>query len=340
MGIEFQVLGEPGRDNALYVQVNTGQGIYRLEFDCGEGCLTELPFVDMRAIDFVFFSHLHMDHVSGFDTFFRSTFNRTVKPNLIWGPPETARIMQHRFRGYMWNLYQYTHGTWFVNDIYPDHVESQRFEANEAFANMHAAGSQPFTGTIVTTSNFVVETIQMNHMTPSMAYVVREKPRLNIDPQKLVTLGLPPGPWLQLVKHPQTGGEPPPETIEVAGKQLTLAGLRDDLLVETPGESIAYLTDFLLNEQAMERLLPLVRDCTTIVCESQYLEADLDLALRTYHMTVTQVAELARRANAGQLILFHVSDRYQRSEWLEMLRQARAIFPNTYFPAHWRLRLE
>ena len=31
-----------------------------------------------------------------------------------------------------------------------------------------------------------------------------------------------------------------------------------------------------------------------------------------------------------------LSERYQREGWLEMLEEARAIFPNTHFPEHWR----
>jgi hypothetical protein len=43
MSISHQVLGQPGRDNALFVEINTGQSIHRLQFDCGEACLRDLP---------------------------------------------------------------------------------------------------------------------------------------------------------------------------------------------------------------------------------------------------------------------------------------------------------
>src|SRR5262249_27743817 len=104
MGLAFRVLGQPGRDNALLVTVDTGKTVSRLLFDCGDGCLNELTFGEVQGIDYLFFSHLHMDHVGGFDTFFRCTYDRTTKPNRIWGPPRTGAIMQHRFQGYMWNL--------------------------------------------------------------------------------------------------------------------------------------------------------------------------------------------------------------------------------------------
>ena len=38
-----------------------------------------------------------------------------------------------------------------------------------------------------------------------------------------------------------------------------------------------------------------------------------------------------------ELVLFHLSDRYQRADWLEMLQEARQIFPKTGYPTHWNL---
>lgn len=76
MSLTVRVLGIPGRDNAVLVTVDSGQAITRLLFDCGDGCLWQLPFGAIQEIDHVCFSHFHMDHIGGFDTFFRCTFRR------------------------------------------------------------------------------------------------------------------------------------------------------------------------------------------------------------------------------------------------------------------------
>src|SRR5262249_51456262 len=137
-----------------------------------------------------------------------------------------------------------------------------------------------------------------DHGTPSVAYVVRETPRRNVDVAKLAAVGLRPGPWLKQVLEEPRAGEP--ETIVVGEATHRLAGLREALLGLTPGESVAYLTDFLLDEAAMERLAGVLRGCTAVVCESQYRHADAELATRNYHMTATQAATLAwRRGSAG-----------------------------------------
>ncbi len=138
MPIEFQVLGEAGYDNALFVRVASGQAIHRLLFDCGEGCLDGLSVAESHAIDHLLFSHLHMDHVGGFDGFFRCTYNRTAKPNHVWGPPRTGEILHHRFRGFLWNLHEGQAVAWRVHDLYPGRIETRRLELAEAFAHAHA----------------------------------------------------------------------------------------------------------------------------------------------------------------------------------------------------------
>ena len=55
LGITYSVLGPPGRDNALLVQVDSGQATEKLLFDCGEGCLAGLSFSDLQAVDHLFF---------------------------------------------------------------------------------------------------------------------------------------------------------------------------------------------------------------------------------------------------------------------------------------------
>lgn len=333
MTITFEVLGEPGRDNAVLVRVDSGQSVERLLFDCGERCLDAVPFSDVQAIDHLCFSHLHMDHVAGFDHFFRCVYDRDTKPNRIWGPPETARILHHRFRGFLWNLHADMTGTWRVTDIAKDETCTFRFELAEAFKMSHAEGTAPRQPKLFEGGAFVVESYTMDHRTPTIACVVREKTRSNIDMARLSAMGLTPGPWMKIVKDVSDSTE----SISINGQPYPVAALQNELLIETPGDSFAYLTDFLLDEAAMAELAVVLKGCKTIVCESQYRHADLELARKHFHMTTTLTGQLAARAEAGNLVLFHLSDRYQRSEWLQMLDEVRQQFPATSFPPAWRL---
>lgn len=331
MSITYHILGSPGRDNALLVLVDSGQGVERLLFDCGDGCLSALSVADIKAIDHLLFSHLHMDHVAGFDTFFRCNFGRDTRPNRIWGPPDTACVMQHRFRGFLWNLHEQMSASWQVVDVHPAELHATRFELREAFAVAHDAGRRPYRRVIIDEATWTIEAVTMDHRTPTLAYIVREKPRQNIDPSRLASLGWRPGPWLKQLKEGATG------TVTIDGVNRSLDEMRQALIVETPGDSIAYLTDFLLDDSALEQLADVLRGCRTMVCEGQYRHADLDLARRNFHMTTVLSATLARAAQVGELVLFHLSDRYERSVWGEMLTEAREIFPATRYPVEWNL---
>lgn len=333
MSIEARVLGGAGRDNALALRIDTGQAIHRLLFDCGEGCATELPRAGIMTIEHLLFSHLHMDHIAGFDTVLRATWNRPA-PMIVWGPPQTARILHHRLRGVMWNLHTESDGAWIINDAHPDHIAPFRFEARDAFKHARQNPILPFSGLLIDQPAFTVHALHLDHRTPSLGYVVRETPRVQIDTARLQAIGVQPGPWLREIKEtrPDEAG-----TIAIKGREYAVGDLRRELLRSAPGDAIAYLTDLLMTDETRSQLIAALQGVNTLVCESQYCEADRVLADRNYHLTATQAAELARDAAADRLILFHVSERYGRSRYPELLAEARAIFPGTQFPPQWNV---
>jgi len=335
MAIHYQILGDSGRDNVLYVTIDTGQNIFRLLFDCGSDCLLPaLSIADIQSIDHLFFSHFHMDHISGFDTFFRINYGRATRENHIWGPVGAAGIMWHRFRGFGWNLYDELESEWYVHDIDTNVIATHLFFGCDAFLQGSPVSSEPYKVKILDNSFYSVEAYVMNHNTPSIAYIVREKSSVNIDTEKLADMGLRGGSWIRDVKSRTIPDE---KRLVVDGKSYTIGELRASLLVETPGDSIAYLSDFLLDDAAEDVLSRALNGVKTMVCESQYRHEDIELAEKNYHMTATQVAKLAKRANVENLILFHVSDRYDRDGLSTMLHEAQQIYPDAQFPAHWRL---
>lgn len=334
MGIQHQVLGEPGRDNALLARVWAGQATYRLLFDCGEGCLSPLSAAEVHAIDALFFSHLHIDHVAGFDAFLRLNFARPDAPVLVFGPAGTTRAIHHRLRGVTWNLIAGQPGEFRVTDVLPDRLVATRFLTAEGFERAHPAGEVPFGGVVYEAEGLTVEARIMDHGVPCLAYAVRERPRINVDVAALAELGLKPGRWIQELKDPRRGDDE--EVVTDAGAHR-LGELRRRLLVSTPGTVLAYLTDFGLDDRAERELGEMLAGCDVIVGEASYRDADAELARRHRHFTGSGMGRLAANVAAQKLVLFHVSDRYTREDWLGLLAEVRQVFPAAGFPGHWGL---
>ncbi len=333
MSIELSVLGNAGQDNAAFVKIDTGQAIHRLLFDCGENTISSLEYNEILSIDQVFFSHLHMDHIAGFDGFFRGLYARDSKKNMIWGPNHTARIMQHRFCGTLWNLHHIMNATWHVHDILEDMIRPYRYELSDAFENAYLEPKKPNTGVVLKHPDYNVQAIILDHKTPSIAYIIRETDHTNLEPERMKALGLQPGAWVRDLKNPNFAAE----ILMIAGKSYPVKALREELLSTTRGDSVAYLTDFILNQEAVDKLRPALQGVRLMLCESQYLHIDLEMAERNYHMTNKQVAELAAKSGVQELMLFHISERYNLEERQQMLTETQKIFANSKFPNHWEI---
>ena len=333
MSITCNVLGHPGRDNCLLVTVDTGQSRHQLLFDCGGDCLEGLPIRDVQSIEGLFFSHYHIDHIAGFDTFLRHNFGRPGKPVRIWGPQGTIELIGHRLQGVTWNLVEACEGVWFVNEIRPDCVEQVLYRANEGFAVRHPTGAHKFAGVVYEGPTFTVEAVLLDHGVPCAGYLLREHQRQHIDMEAMHRRHLVPGPWLQRLKGP----EPDEASCDSAGQHVTLGELRRCLLRTTPGAAVAYLTDFRVTEPQETLLVEWLHGCQTIICENNFCNSDVGLAIKSRHLVSRDVGRIASRAGAQELIIIHLSDRYRRPDWQDLLDEVRAEFPNARFPEHWKL---
>ena len=239
--INHQILGAPGRDNAAYVVVDSGQSISRFLFDCGYGCLDALNVSDIMSIDAAFFSHFHMDHISGFDALFRFNYNRTNgSPLMLVGPTDSRRVLQHRMQAYTWNLVDDSEASVIVREFGQGKLATSSFLTRHQFRTIENEAIDSIEdGVVLDTTEVTVSAIELDHGCGCAGYLVREANRINVDTSELSALGLRPGPWLKQITD--TNGVGPDETIGVDGQSIGIGQLRDALLTETPGASLAYL---------------------------------------------------------------------------------------------------
>jgi ribonuclease Z len=130
---------------------------------------------------------------------------------------------------------------------------------------------------------------RLDHSIPTLGWRLEEPPGRTMLPDRLAAAG---------VRGPDIG------RLQREGR---LGGVRlEDVSVERPGQSFAFIMDTRLCDAAYE----LAAGVDMLVCESTYLSADEDLAHAYGHMTAAQAARLARDAGARRLVLTHFSQRY------------------------------
>jgi ribonuclease Z len=92
-----------------------------------------------------------------------------------------------------------------------------------------------------------------------------------------------------------------------------------------PGRRIAYCTD----TRPCDTGLELARGVDLLIHDSTFANAQAELACKTGHSTAEEAARVAEAAGALQLILWHLSSRFQGPGEESLLEEARRIFPNT-----------
>jgi ribonuclease Z len=76
-----------------------------------------------------------------------------------------------------------------------------------------------------------------------------------------------------------------------------------------------------------ETIVPIIEGVDLLYHEATFGRADAARAAETFHSTAQQAATIARKANAGKLVIGHFSARYPNEDVL--LQEAREIFPQT-----------
>ncbi len=169
-------------------------------------------------------------------------------------------------------------------------------------------------GLIFDSENFSLSAFSVSHRGPGcLGYKFEEKSHRPFLAEKADELGVPFG--------PERGDL-------VRGKSIMLPdGRRIDpesvLGARVDGASFAITGD----TGRTDNLLEICKGLDTLVIESTYIDADAKMARKFGHLTARQAGELAKQAGVTRLILTHLSRRYRERD---VLREARAIFPNSY----------
>lgn len=258
--------------------------------DCGEGTQMQLRRNKIRftKLQAVFISHLHGDHCFGLIGMI-STFGmlgRTA-PFHVYAPEALGPILQIQ-------LDFFCKGLGFEVKFHP--IDTTRKIV------------------IYEDRSLTVETIPLEHRTPTCGFLFREKPKLrHINREMIDCYEVP----LSQLNNIRAGMDwTTPEGVIIPNERLTTPA--------DPSRAYAYCSD----TRYIPTLHELITGVDTLYHESTYAEDNASRAQLYWHSTARQAATVARDAHVGKLLLGHFSARYDDDRCL--LDEAKAVFKNSW----------
>jgi len=170
-------------------------------------------------------------------------------------------------------------------------------------------------GKFLKTKDFEITALSLNHDTPCNGYLFEEKNKLRIDRTKLAKLQIPNIP--ELAKLTQK------KNIKYQNKTINYK----DITYLEKGKKIS----FILDTGLCNNIKKLTKNSNLAIIESTFLEESGNgekLAKEYKHLTAKQAGKIAKQNNVKQLILTHISQRYEKNPEL-LLNEAKLVFPNT-----------
>lgn len=256
--------------------------------DCGEGTQVQLRKnkIKFSAINHIFISHLHGDHFYGLIGLI-STFNLLNRNNpLTVYGPVGVKEII--------KLQLKLSNSWPQYEL--DFVELSSNESETIFED----------------DKVIVKTIPLKHRIYTNGYLFQEKPKerkLNVAAVQEYEIETC---YYQNIKN---------------GRDITLDDGRvisNELLTFDPPapKSYAFCSDTIYSEEIVD----VIKDVDILYHESTFLDSEEVLAEKTMHSTAKQAAQIAKLANAKQLVLGHYSTRYESIESFKT--EAQTVFDN------------
>ena len=255
--------------------------------DCGEGVQRQMIQAGLgfhRKMK-AFITHLHGDHVLGLPGLFQTMSLLDRKRKLeIYGPPGTEAFVNAIQQTVQFTL------------TFPIEVS----EIRDA-------------GLVCEEKEYEVYATWADHVIPSLAYALSEKPRPGkFYPERARSFGIPEGPlWSKL----QQGS-----AVKLSNGRVVKP--EDVMGPPRQGRKIVYTGD----TRPWKDLVRFAEDADLLIHDATFDDELWERAREDGHSTPSQAAETAKGARVKRLVLIHVSARYKDHGLL--LEQARKVFPH------------
>ncbi|HPI93937.1 MAG TPA: MBL fold metallo-hydrolase [Deltaproteobacteria bacterium] len=279
-------------------------------FDCGR--MQGLSNREILSLESVFISHAHMDHFMGFDQVLRTILHRE-RPLHVYGPEGMRDRVAARLGSYTWNLTQGYPLELFIHEIREHETIVCSAPARDGFRPSEPRSTPRPGPTIAECSRYHVDSVILDHQVPCLCFVLKEPFHINMRAEALARGGYRRGPWIGEFKGKILAGCMD-EVIEVpmssGTRERNVAELMQELVVPSPGQKIAYVTDVRASAENIERIESIAAGADILFIEAYYLSEREGEAFAKAHLSARQAGMVARIIRAGRVVPMHVSPRY------------------------------
>ncbi|MFX0056919.1 MAG: ribonuclease Z [Candidatus Hodarchaeota archaeon] len=282
-------------------------------FDCGEDLQRRIIDAGLKFNKSlkILISHFHGDHIIGLPgLLFRFGLIDRDKPLMIFGPRNLF-------------LYLYLHrkllglkANYPISIIEIDHMNNKLIEFQGLENEAPIRELEINNNIIFDSKRYILKYCEVEHSILTFGYSFIEKPRSGkFNPEMARKLGIPES---QLWKKMHEG-----EIIKFDGKNID--PFKEGIVgPKRPGRKITYSGD----TAPSENLIKLGENSDILIHEATFSTELLDLAKEKKHSTSVDAANAAIKMKAKQLILTHISSRYQ-GDSNRLLKEAKEKFSNT-----------
>jgi len=268
--------------------VSLNERLYMI--DCGEGTQIQLRKFGIKTgkINHIFISHLHGDHIFGLPGLISTMALGGKKGELHIYSHSELKLMMDQLMKFM--------------------IEFEDFKVIYHPLNFRSRA------VIYEDSKIIVDSFPLKHRIPCCGFIFREKPHdLHLRGDIIDYLNIPIRDRIAI----KNGADYlTPEGKTILNQDLTFPA--------DPVRSYAFCTDTL----CLKKIIPIIENVDLLYHEATFADDLSDLALKTYHTTARQAAQLALEADVKKLIIGHFSSRYKSV--IPLVDEARVVFPNTF----------
>ena len=258
--------------------------------DCGEGTQVELRRnkIKFNRIKHIFISHLHGDHFFGLVGLISTFRLLTRETDLHIYAPKGLK-----------------------------EVITLQMKLSDSWTNYKLIFHELTSDTselIYEDDKVEVHTIPLDHRVYTNGFLFKEKPgERRLDMNEVLNADIDVAYYRKL----KQGADVPDNKGNMVSNEAVTKPPK-------PSKSYAFCSDTAYNES----IVPIIKNVSVLYHESTFLEKNKTLAAPTKHATAKEAATIAKKANAGQLILGHYSTRYDDLNLFK--EEAQTIFKNAH----------